>query len=87
MNLALEALSVGVVTLLFGMIITAFILLIIYIFDNKFGFYDTSFWILLPISYFLTGISIHLIFEYTGLNKSYCENGNACRTQNVNNIK
>ena len=27
---------------------------------------------------FLTGILTHLICEYTGVNKWYCKNGNAC---------
>jgi hypothetical protein len=30
------------------------------------------------IQVFLMGVCIHLFCEYTGLNRYYCENGNAC---------
>jgi hypothetical protein len=33
----------------------------------------------MEISLFLTGITIHLICEFSGLNKWYCKNGNACQ--------
>jgi hypothetical protein len=30
------------------------------------------------IQVFLMGVFIHLFCEYTGINRYYCENGNAC---------
>jgi uncharacterized membrane protein len=33
----------------------------------------------LSILLFLTGFSIHLVFEYIGLNKLYCKYGNASK--------
>tara|TARA_Y100000389_G_scaffold186751_1_gene207449 strand:+ start:1545 stop:1742 length:198 start_codon:yes stop_codon:yes gene_type:complete len=32
----------------------------------------------LIISLFIVGASFHLIAEFTGMNKWYCKNGNAC---------
>lgn len=31
------------------------------------------------VSLFLIGFLLHFVFEYTKLNKYYCEEGNACR--------
>ena len=34
---------------------------------------------IMEISLFLTGVIIHLVCEFGGLNKWYCSNGNACK--------
>ena len=34
---------------------------------------------IMELSLFLTGFSIHLLCEITGLNKWYCKNGFACK--------
>ena len=34
---------------------------------------------IMEITLFLTGFLLHIICEYTGINKWYCKNGNACR--------
>lgn len=33
----------------------------------------------MEISLFLTGVSVHLLCEYSGINKLYCKTGLACR--------
>ena len=37
---------------------------------------------IMEISLFLTGFVIHLLCEFTGVNKWYCKNGNACSITN-----
>lgn len=32
----------------------------------------------LTILLFLTGVSLHIFYEFTKMNKWYCKNGNAC---------
>lgn len=32
----------------------------------------------LSILLFLTGVSVHIFYEITNMNKWYCKNGNAC---------
>lgn len=32
------------------------------------------------VSTVIVGMLAHLLFEYSGINKYYCENGNACQT-------
>jgi len=34
---------------------------------------------IMELSLFFTGVLIHLLCEYFGVNKWYCKNGNACR--------
>ena len=34
---------------------------------------------IMELSLFLTGFAIHIISEYSGLNKWYCTNGTACK--------
>ena len=33
----------------------------------------------LLVSVFITGILLHIICEYSGINRWYCKNGNACQ--------
>ena len=33
------------------------------------------------LNLFITGLVIHLVCEYSGINKWYCKNGNACQKQ------
>ena len=34
---------------------------------------------IMEVSLFVTGFVLHIISEYTGINKWYCNNGNACQ--------
>ncbi len=34
---------------------------------------------IMEISLFITGVLIHLLSEYSGINKWYCKAGNACK--------
>ena len=69
MQLLYEAISVGILVIIMGY-------LIIYLMkemklnmsrDNR-----------MTLGFFSLGVSIHLLCEFTGINKWYCKNGNAC---------
>lgn len=69
MQLLYEAISVGILVIIMGY-------LIIYLMkemklnmsrDNQ-----------MTLGFFSLGVSIHLLCEFTGINKWYCKNGNAC---------
>jgi hypothetical protein len=67
-NVVKEGLVVGVFTLIIGLIIKFLIDSIIQ--NNR----DYNFAIIL----FLTAFSVHLIYQFAGINKWYCSNGDAC---------
>ena len=74
MNVLIEALSVGLSALLVG--------LLLHVILGYHALHASSpnmkeEMIRLSILLFLKGFSIHLIFEYIGLNKWYCKYGNA----------
>lgn len=74
-SLLKEAIVVGVVTSIFGFIISTGLM-----FTKKdFTLKKYDFWPSVLLSYFITGFFLHLIFEMTGGNKWYCKNGNACK--------
>ena len=77
MKLFIEAVIVGIVTVIVGTLV-AFILG---------SFFSTNLpkicksWNknhVMEISLFFTGFFIHIICEFTGINGWYCRNGNAC---------
>uniref|UniRef100_A0A6C0CYN1 Uncharacterized protein n=1 Tax=viral metagenome TaxID=1070528 RepID=A0A6C0CYN1_9ZZZZ len=68
-SLLLEALSVGILTAIIGFIINIILV------DKN---YSYNYWYKVLIAYFITGMIIHLLLEYTGGNKWYCKYGNAC---------
>tara|TARA_Y100000591_G_scaffold331024_1_gene363651 strand:+ start:4001 stop:4246 length:246 start_codon:yes stop_codon:yes gene_type:complete len=77
MKLLIEAVVVGLSTVIMGTII-GYIL-------GKFNSVDLPSackqWNknhIMELSLFLTGFLLHLIWEMAGLNKWYCKNGNAC---------
>jgi hypothetical protein len=65
-RLLIEAVLVGVLVVFLGLAIMSFV--------------KTQRWAKdYPlITLFLTGILTHLVCEFTGVNKWYCTNGNAC---------
>ena len=65
MHFLLEALFVGICTMIFGYIIS-------YIMMGK-AARDFEHWNRVLLSYFLTGVVAHVVFEITGLNKKYCD--------------
>lgn len=77
MHLYIEALLVGIVTCIIGSFISTILMLI---FEPEFSFSKYKlFYHRVALGYFITGVSIHLLFEKLGLNKEYCVSGNACK--------
>jgi hypothetical protein len=66
-RLLIEAVLVGVLVVFLGLAIMSFVKTQTWAKDYPF-----------EISLFLTGILTHLVCEFTGVNKWYCTNGNAC---------
>jgi hypothetical protein len=70
-QLLLEAFIVGLLNLIIGGLVSVMFM----------GLEKTknfSHWYSVLGSYFVAGVFIHLFCEFTGLNKKYCKNGNAC---------
>lgn len=67
-KLLVEALSVGVIVVIIGMIINSCI--------ENVKIERTRKQVLIL---FIIGVVTHIICEYAGLNKWYCKNGNACK--------
>jgi len=65
-----EALVVGVGLTIVGMILH---LLTKYVMKH-----DMNDNYILAIHFFIAGFIVHLLCEYSGVNKWYCSNGNAC---------
>ena len=74
-NLLIEALIVGLISGLFGLIISTLFMLP----SKKFSWEKYDFWPAILLSFFVTGFLLHLSFEWTGANKWYCKHGNACK--------
>jgi H+/Cl- antiporter ClcA len=73
-KLLLESLVVGILTAVVGLVIATSLMF----FEKDFKLSDYHFWPRVMLGYFLTGFIIHLICEWTKINKWYCKNGNAC---------
>lgn len=69
MNVFLEALIVGLITAIVGFIIATSLMF----FEPDFSFERYHFWFRVMAGYFITGFVLHLILEYTGINKKYCD--------------
>jgi hypothetical protein len=68
-NVFVEALSVGLTTALVGLFIST---VFMFVFSKKFTLKKYKFWPQIFFSYFVTGFVIHLIYEWTGMNKKFC---------------
>lgn len=71
-TLIMELIFIGIITSIIGYIIS-YIIMKINNFDVKFEHWNS-----LILTFFITGILIHLICEIFGINKYYCFYGNAC---------
>jgi hypothetical protein len=67
-----EIFFVGILTTIIGLIISY-----IMMGQKSKGF---KHWDQVGLSYFITGALIHMICEFTKINKWYCSNGNACKS-------
>lgn len=74
MNLLIEAISVGVATIFIGLLVSYTIGLI---YNKNENF--TKNYKLMSLGLFLTGFILHILCEYSGINKWYCKNGVACK--------
>ena len=74
MSLALsyEALAVGVVTVLLGVVLHHLSL-------QFYGQHDLNDMKMFAVHLFFIGVVVHLLCEVTGVNKWYCSNGVACQ--------
>lgn len=68
-SLFTEALSVGVVTGVFGSLVS---LLFMFIFSKNFTLKEYNFKLQVFLSYFVTGFFMHLLLEWTGMNQKFC---------------
>ena len=71
MKLLVEAIIVGVATIVVGFIVSKIVYHLAYI-------RPAMPYHLHALCWFLVGFSLHLICEFTGVNKWYCKNGFAC---------
>lgn len=74
-KLIVEALAVGLVSAVVGMIIATALMFT----SKNFKLSQYHFWPRVAFSYFITGFVIHLGMEAFGANRWYCKNGVACK--------
>ena len=77
-NLLIEALFVGVVTVIIGNL-AGYIIGTLLKVDLPIVCKDWNKYYTMELSLFLTGVLVHLLCEYTGINKWYCKHGIACK--------
>lgn len=72
----IEAIVVGIATMILGTILSIGSM---YIGQANFEISQVTFWPSLLLTNFLLGFLIHVICEWTGVNKWYCQKGYACQ--------
>jgi len=75
-ELILESIIIGIITSILGSVMVKILSRVNSVEDNEYlnnfvGKYNKTY--IIEISMFFTGILIHLLLEYIGLNKWYCE--------------
>lgn len=78
MYIILEAVTVGILTVIIGNIVGFLISNLSYT-DLSKTCKNWNKYYIMELSLFLTGFLIHIICEYSGINKWYCRNGVACQ--------
>lgn len=76
-DLIVEAVAVGVMTIIFGNI-AGFLIGPLFKVDLPKVCSTWNKFYTMEITLFVTGVLIHFFCEYTGINKWYCKNGFAC---------
>lgn len=76
MKLLIEAVSVGVLVVVVGTLVSKVIILFMQ--KNPTTNLNNSRKYYMELGLFLTGVIVHLLCEITGINKWYCKHGNAC---------
>ena len=77
-KLFIEAIVVGIVIVVIGSLIS-YLMRLYYVSDLPDVCKNWNKNYAMEICLFLTGFFGHLIFEYSNVNKWYCENGRACQ--------
>ncbi len=72
--LLIEALVVGLMVTLIGLVISYISMYVKSPEKTK----DFEHWWSVAVSFWISGMLVHFICEFTGMNKWYCKNGNAC---------
>jgi len=72
----IEVLSVGILVVIVGTLVSYSISKTLY--KNKKIQNDWNKYYIMEIALFITGVFVHIICELFGINKWYCNNGNAC---------
>jgi len=69
-NILTEAVIIGVALVVVGMLL--------HLGASKFMKHDMNNNVVLATHFFVAGVAVHLLSEYSGINKWYCKNGIAC---------
>lgn len=79
MQLVYEAVAIGVLVVVVGVVVSN----LVGMFHNgtKTACKDWNKNHVMEITLFFIGVAVHLVCEFTGVNKWYCKNGNACKSQ------